>query len=365
MNQNFKNSAMIGVALFASAAAYAAEEQIVNVYNWSDYIDEEILTEFTAETGIKVIYDVFDSNDILETKLLAGATGYDVVVPSAAFLTRQIQAGVFQKLDKSKLDNYANMWDTVIEQTSQFGPLNEYSINYLWGTTGIGYVESKILERMPDAPVDSLAMLFDPEIAAKFADCGIHVLDAADEIIPLALAYIGEDPDSKDKAVIAKAEAVISAVRPHILKFHSSEYINALSNGDICLAIGWSGDIFQARDRADEADNGVAVKYNIAKEGAVMWFDQMAVPKDAPHADNAHTFINYMMRPEVIAKASNYVVYANGNKASQPLLDEEVLNDPAVYPTPEILKSLFIVTPYGPKIQRTLTRTWTKIKSGQ
>ncbi len=352
-------------SLLLMSAAQAAEEKVVNVYNWSDYIDEEILSEFEAETGIKVVYDVFDSNDILETKLLAGATGYDVVVPSAGFLTRQIQAGVFKKLDKSKLDNYGNMWDSVIEQINRFGPLDEYSINYMWGTTGIGYVEEQILERMPDAPVGSLAMIFDPEIASKFADCGIFMLDAADEIIPSALAYIGEDPNSKDKDVIAKAEAVLTAVRPYIQKFHSSEYINALANGDICLAIGWSGDIFQARDRADEAENGVSVKYTISEEGAVMLFDQMAIPKDAPHSDNAHTFIDYIMRPEVIAKASNYVVYANGNKASHAMLDEEVLNDPAVYPTPEVLESLYIVTPYDPRTQRVVTRLWTRVKSGQ
>lgn len=341
-----------------------AEEKIVNVYNWSDYIDETTLKDFEKETGIKVVYDVFDSNDILETKLLAGSSGYDVVVPSASFLTRQIKAGVFQKLDKSKLDNYKHMWDTVIKQLDQYGPLNDYSVNYLWGTTGLGYNESKIKKRMPDAPVDSLAMIFDPKVAEKFADCGIHILDAADEIIPAALAYIGEDPDSKDKAVIAKAEAVLAAVRPYIQKFHSSEYINALANGDICLAIGWSGDVFQARDRASEAKNGVEVKYSIPKEGALMWFDQMAIPKGAPHADNAHAFINYMMRPEVIAKTTDYVVYANGNKSSQKLIDPEVLNDPAVYPTTEVLKTLYIATPYAPKVQRVVTRLWTKIKSG-
>ena len=351
--------------LLMASTAFAAEEKVVNVYNWSDYIDEEILADFEKDTGIKVVYDVFDSNDILETKLLAGGSGYDVVVPSAAFLTRQIQAGVFQKLDKSKLSNIGNMWDVVSDQVARFGPLNDYSVNYMWGTTGIGYVEEKILERMPDAPVDSLAMIFDPEVTSKFADCGIYVLDASDEMIPAALAYLGEDPNSKDKAVIAKAEAVLMATRPYIQKFHSSEYINALSNGDICLAVGWSGDIFQARDRADEAENGVTVVYSVPKEGALMWFDQMAIPKDAPHSDNALAFINYMMRPEVIAKATNYVWYANGNKASQPMLDEELLSDTSVYPTDEMMKSMYIVTPYSPRVQRQVTRMWTKIKSGQ
>lgn len=350
-------------ALIISTAQ--AEEKIVNVYNWSDYIDEKILADFEKETGIKVVYDVFDSNDILETKLLAGSTGYDVVVPSAGFLTRQIQAGVFRKLDKSKLKNYKNMWGLVNNQVARFGPLNDYSINYMWGTTGIGYVESAIMKRMPNAPVDSLAMLFDPNVASKFADCGIHILDAADELIPAALAYIGEDPNSKDKKVIAKAEAVMAKVRPYIQKFHSSEYINGLANGDICLAIGWSGDIFQARDRADEAKNGVTVVYSIPKEGALMWFDQMAIPKDAPHVDNAHKFIDYIMRPDVIAKATNYIWYANGNLASQPMLDPELLEDTSVYPTADMMKSMYIVTPYAPRVQRVVTRLWTKIKSGQ
>lgn len=351
--------------LLVMSGAQAAEENVVNVYNWSDYIDEEILADFEKDTGIKVVYDVFDSNDLLETKLLAGSSGYDVVVPSSGFLARQIQAGVFQKLDMSKLDNRGNLWSDVIDQVARFGPLNEYSVNYMWGTTGIGYVEEKILERMPDAPVDSLSMIFDPDVAAKFADCGIHLLDASDEMIPAALAYLGENPNSKDKAVIAKAEAVLTAVRPYIQKFHSSEYINALANGDICLAVGFSGDIFQARDRADEAENGVTIVYSIPKEGAQMWFDQMAIPKDAPHADNAHAFINYIMRPEVIAKATNYVWYANGNKASQPLLDEELLNDTSVYPTEEMMNSLYIFIPYEARLQRTATRMWTKVKSGQ
>ncbi len=365
MKHLFVKSLIVCAAITAVSVAPAAEEKIVNVFNWSDYIDEEILSDFETETGIKVVYDVFDSNDILETKLLAGSTGYDVVVPSAGFLTRQIEAGVFQKLDKSKLSNIGNMWDVVQQQVDRFGPLNEYSINYMWGTTGIGYVESAIMERLPDAPVDSLAMLFDPDVVSKFADCGVHVLDAADELIPAALAYIGEDPDSKDKEIIAKTEAVFEAIRPHIQKFHSSEYINGLSNGDICLAIGWSGDIFQARDRADEADNGVTVIYSVPKEGALMWFDQIAIPKDAPHSDNAHQFINYMMRPEVVAKATNYVWYANGNKASQPLLEEDLFSDTSVYPTEEMLKTMYIVTPYAPRVQRVVTRLWTKVKSGQ
>ena len=353
------------IAIAVAAGSAQAQEKVVNVYNWSDYIDESILEDFEKETGIKVVYDVFDSNEVLETKLLAGGTGYDVVVPTGSFLSRQIQAGAFQKLDKSKLPNLKNMWDVVAKRTEKYDPGNDYSINYMWGTTGLGYNEEKILERMPDAPGTSWKMIFDPEVVSKFADCGIHVLDAPTELIPAALNYIGEDPDSKDPDVIAKAEDVLLAMRPYVQKFHSSEYINALANGDICLAVGWSGDVLQARDRADEANNGVTVNYVSPDEGALMWFDQMAIPTDAPHPAEAHAFLNYIMDPQVMAKASNYVYYANGNKASQEFLEEDVIGDPAIYPTQAALETLYTVTPYPPKVQRVVTRLWTKVKSGQ
>jgi len=355
--------ALAGIAL--AACGDKSEEKVVNVYNWSDYIDEEILSEFEAETGIKVVYDVFDSNDVLETKLLAGGSGYDVVVPSGTFLGRQIQAGVFQELDRDKLTNWGNLWDLVLDRTSKWDPGNKYAVNYMWGTTGIGYNVNMVNERMADAPVNSWDMIFNPEIASKFADCGIYMLDAGDEMIPAALKYIGEDPDSKDVNVIAKAEAVLMATRPFIRKFHSSEYIDALANGDICIAVGWSGDVLQARDRAAEAKNGVEINYVAPVEGALMWFDMMAIPADATHPGNAHTFINYIMRPEVMAKASNYVYYANGNKASEAFLAEDVIGDPAIYPTPEALKTLYITTPYDTDSQRAVTRLWTRVKSGQ
>ncbi len=362
-----KSTAALCVALAAalSFSAWGAEEKVVNVYNWSDYIDESILKDFSKETGIKVVYDVFDSNDVLETKLLAGATGYDVVVPSATFLARQIQAGVFMKLDRSKLPNLKHMWDMVAKQTERYDPGNLYSINYMWGTTGFGYNVGKVKQAMPDAPLDSWRMLLDPKVVANFKDCGVYMLDAGDEAVPAALNFIGQPPDSQDRKIIKMAAPVLTAVRPYILKFHSSEYINALANGDICLAMGWSGDVLQARDRAAEAGSGVKVEYVTPKEGALMWFDQMAVPKDAPHPGNAHQFLDYIMRPEVIAKASNYVYFANGNLASQKLLDKEVLDDPAIYPTPAALASLYTTLPYQPKAQRTVTRLWTRVKSGQ
>ena len=345
--------------------ATAAQAQEVRVYNWSDYIDESLLEKFESETGIDLIYDVFDSNEVLETKMLAGSSGYDVVVPTGSFLQRQIMAGAFQKLDKSKLPNLENMWDVIEERTAQYDPDNEYSVNYMWGTTGIGVNVAKVKEVLgEDAPIDSLDLIFDPANMEKLAACGVYFLDAPTEVIPAVLKYIGEDPDSKDAEVIAKTEPVLMAVRPYISKFHSSEYINALANGDICVAFGWSGDILQARDRAAEADNGITIAYNAPKEGALMWFDQMAIPADAPNPDGALKFLNFMMDPQNMAAASNYVYYANGNKASQQYLNEDVIGDPAIYPSAETMKNLYTFTPYDPKVQRIVTRLWTKIKSG-
>ncbi|MCO5063353.1 MAG: polyamine ABC transporter substrate-binding protein [Rhizobiaceae bacterium] len=355
------SAALLALATFGANA----QEKVVNVYNWSDYIDTSILEDFTKETGIKVVYDVFDSNEILETKLLAGGSGYDVVVPSGHFLARQIQAGVFQKLDKSKLPNISNMWDVVSERTTAYDPGNEYSVNYMWGTTGIGYNVEKVKAALGIDKVDSWDVIFDPEKAAKLKDCGIYILDQSQDIIPAALHYLGLDPNARDADSFAKAEELLLKIRPYVRKFHSSEYINALANGDICLAIGWSGDVFQARDRAAEANQGVTVDYVIPKEGAEMWFDQMAIPADAPHLDEALTFINYMMKPEVAAKASNYVYYANGNKASQEFIEKDVLDDPAIYPDEETLAKLYTVLPYGPKEQRLVTRLWTKVTTGQ
>jgi len=326
---------LLASALALTAGSALAQE--VRVYNWSDYIDEDLLTEFEEETGITLIYDVFDSNEVLETKMLAGGSGYDVVVPSGTFLQRQIAAGAFQKLDPSKLPNLDNMWDVVASRTEQYDPGNEYSINYMWGTTGIGANVGKVTEILgDDAPINSLELVLNPDNMEKLAACGVMFLDAPAEMIPMALKYIGEDPNSHDPDVIAKAEDVFAAVRPYISKFHSSEYIEALANGDVCVAVGWSGDILQARDRAAEADNGNEIVYNAPVEGAQMWFDQMAIPVDAPNPDAAHTFLNFIMD----------------------------VGDPAIYPDEDTLENLFTTTPYDAQVQRVVTRLWTKIKSG-
>jgi putrescine transport system substrate-binding protein len=357
---------LIAIASAAFTAQMAgAADKVVRVYNWSDYIDPQILTDFTKETGIKVVYDVFDSNEVLETKLLAGHTGYDVVVPTASFLSRQIQAGVFQKLDKSKIPNISNEWPEVYNRVALYDPGNQYAMNWMWGTTGVGYNEGMIKKIMPDAPVGSLDMIFKPEIAAKFKDCGIYMLDSPEDIIPVTLNYLGIDPNSKNPDDFKKAEDLLTKIRPYVKKFHSSEYINAIANGDACMALGWSGDILQAATRATDAKNGQVIKYHIPKEGTQMWFDMMAIPADAGHLEEAHTFLNYLNKPEVMAKASNFVQYANGNLASQKFIDKEILDNPAVYPDAATLKKLFVHTAWDNKTQRLVTRMWTRIVTGQ
>lgn len=351
--------------LAALAGTAQGQDKVVNVYNWSDYIDETILAEFTKATGIKVRYDVYDSNDLLETKMLAGKTGYDVVVPTTSYLARQIKAGVIAKLDKAKLPNLRHMDRTLMARVAKFDPGNDHAVIYMWGTTGLGMNTAKIKERMPDAPTDSLKLLFDPAVVAKFADCGVGMLDAPDEVIGAALTYAGENPDSKDPKVLAKAEVVLKKIRPFVRKFHSSQYINDLANGDICLAFGWSGDVLQAATRAEEAKKGVAINYQVPKEGAAQWFDMLAIPADAPNKDNAHAFINYLMRPEVIAKASNFIQYPNGNRSSLKLIKKEVLENESVFPTPEMVRRLYTLTPFEQKTQRVVTGIWTRVKAAR
>lgn len=356
-------AATMGASLLAAAAG--AQDRVVNVFNWSDYIDESVLQEFTEKTGIKVVYDVFDSNEILETKMLAGGSGYDVVVPTSSFLERQIAAGVFQKLQKDKLPNLANMWDAVTERVAVNDPGNEYSINYMWGTVGIGYNSARIAEALGTDEITSWDAVFDPAQIEKLAGCGVHFLDSPSDVLPLVLVWLGLDPNSHDAGDIARAEEALLAVRPFVRKFHSSEFINGLANGDICVAIGWSGDVMQAADRAEEAGQGVEVIYVIPEEGTQMWFDQMAIPADARNVDEAHEFLNFMMEPESVAKATNYVYYASGNLAAQEFVDDEIINDPSIYPTPEVMERLFISLPYDSRTQRLITRTWTRVVTGQ
>jgi putrescine transport system substrate-binding protein len=345
--------------------AAAQEEKVLHVFNWSDYIAEDTVPNFEKQTGIKVTYDVFDSNDVLETRLLAGNSGFDVVVPSASFLERQIKAGVFQKLDKSQIPNLKNMDPDIMNRVGLHDPNNEYAVPYLWGTTGIGYNEDKIKKILGDARPDSWNYIYDPKLAAKFKECGLSLLDAPDEILKTVLAWMGRDPNSQQEEDLKAAEAKLMPIRPFIRKIHSSQYIDDLANGDLCIAVGWSGDILQARDRAEEAGQGVKIKYTIPKEGTIVWFDMLAIPADAKHPKNAHAFINYLMEPQVAANNSNFVNYANGNAASFPMVSDEVKSDPGVYPTPEVKAKLFPSLAYGEDFQRLMNRMWTKFQTGQ
>ncbi len=356
-------AAMLGLLIITSAHA---QERVVNFYNWSNYVAPGVLEDFTKETGIKVVYDTFDANETLETRLLAGKSGYDLVVPTGYFLQRQISANIFQKLDMTKLPNLANAWPVVSQQLAIYDPGNVYGVNYMWGTTGIGYnvrTMQKILG--PNAAIDSWDIVFKPENLAKFKDCGVHMLDSADDILPAALSYLGLDPNSGKQAELEKAAELVAKVRPSVRKFHSSEYLSALATGEICFVVGWSGDIMQARARAAEAKTGVEIGYAIPKEGAQMFFDNLSIPADAKNVAEAHELINYLWRPEVAARNTDFLSYANGNLASQKLIDPKILADKTIYPDEAMLKKLFVISARDQATQRIVNRLWTRVKTGR
>jgi putrescine transport system substrate-binding protein len=357
---------LFGLALvFGLAFTVQAEEKVINVFNWSDYIGENTLANFTKETGIKVNYDVYDSNEIAEAKLLAGSSGYDIVVPTVApYLARLIQAGAVQKLDKSKIPNLKNLDPELMSQVTTSDPGNQYGAIYQWGTTGIGINVDKVKARLGFIP-NSYDLLFDPATVAKLQDCGVTVLDSADEVLDIVANYLGGDPNGEDKAMLKKVENQMMKVRKYYRYFHSSNYINDLANGEICVALGWSGDVFQARDRAAEAESGVTVDYIIPKEGTQIWFDALAIPAGAPHPENAHAYINHMLRPEVMAGITNYVWYANAVPASKKTTDPEILADPAIYPTDEVKSRLFAGVVKSAKFTRLEVRSWNRIRTGQ
>jgi len=356
----------IAAVLALLSPSAKAEQRTVNFYNWSNYMAPGVLEDFTRETGIKVVYDTFDANETLETRLLAGKSGYDVVVPTAYFLQRQIAANVFQKLDKSKLPNLANAWPVATKRLAIYDPGNQYAANYMWGTTGIGYNVKAVQKILgADARIDSWDIVFKPENLAKFKDCGIHMLDSADDVFPAALSYLGLDPNSTKQADLEKAADLVLKIRPYVRKFHSSEYLSALATGEICLVVGWSGDIMQARSRAAEAKNDIEIGYAIPKEGAQMFFDNLAIPADAKNVAEAYALINYLYRPEVAARNSEFLSYANGNLASQKLVDPKILNDRNIYPDEAILKKLFVITARDPATQRVINRLWTRVKTGR
>ena len=356
---------VVAVGLVVAAGVRSQPQRVVNFYNWSDYVDPAVLDEFTKKTGIAVRYDTFDSSDTLEAKLLAGQSGYDVVVPTGYFLAREIAAGIFQPLDKSKLSNLVHVWPDIAERLAAYDPGNRYAVNYMWGTTGIGYnvkAVQKILA--PGAAIDSWGSVFEPDQIAKFKDCGVHLLDSSDDVMSAALHYLGLDPNSSAPADLQKAADLLVKVRPYVRKFHSSEYINALASGEICLALGYSGDIKQAQKRAAAANSGIAIDYAIPKEGAPLWFDNMAIPKDAPHVAAAHKLINYMLDSQVAARNSNFVSYANGDRPSD-LIDPAIRNDRTIYPGPATMAKLFTIIAHDQKTQRLANRLWARIKTGE
>ena len=363
--RRFARPAVVAViALACGFGAAQGAERVVNFFNWSDYVAPSVLAEFTAATGIRVQYDTFDSNDVLETKLLAGKSGYDLVVPTAYFLQRQIKAGVFQKLDKTNLPNLANAWDEISRRLAVYDPGNRYAVNYMWGTVGIGYNVGKAKAALGGQPIDSWDVLFKPELIAKFKDCGVYMLDSADDVLPAALHYLKLDPNSTSQADLETAADLVAKVRPSVRKFHSSEYLNALATGDICLVLGFSGDVKQAQKRAAEAKNGVEIGYAVPRDGAQLWFDNLAIPKDAAHADEAHALIDYLLKPEVAAKNSNFIAYANGNAASRAFIDPAILNDRAIYPAAEMMARLYTISAHDQKTQRLMNRLWTRVKTG-
>ncbi len=357
--------ALIVVHLAGSFPAGAQQRRVVNFYNWSDYVDPSVLDDFTKKTGITVRYDTFDSSDTLEAKLLAGQSGYDVVVPTGYFLAREIKAGIFQKLDKSRLPNMVHLWPEIARRLAAYDPGNQYAVNYMWGTTGIGYSVKAVRQIFgPNASVDSWAYVFDPDKIAKFRDCGIHLLDSSDDIMPAALQYLHLNPNSSDPVDLEKATNLLERIRPYVRKFHSSEYINALATGEICFAVGYSGDIKQAAKRAMEAKSGIEIGYSIPREGAPLWFDNLAIPKGAPHVAEANELVNYLLDPQVAARNTNYVSYANGDRPSS-FIDKSILDDRSIYPDAATMARLFTIVAHGLKTQRLIDRLWTRIKTGE
>ena len=349
----------------SKAGDAAATGKVLNLYIWSDYLAPNVLSDFEKQTGIKVHVAYFDTNETLETRLLAGHSGFDIVVPTASYFERQIRAGVYLTLDKSKLPNLKNMDAQLMSRVALHDPDNAHGTIYTWGTNGIGYNEKMIKALMPDAPLDSWRLVFDPAVASKIAKCGISVLDSPAEMMRAVLNYLGRDPNSQKREDLAAGEATLDKIRPYIRNINSSEYIEALANGDLCLAVGYNGDVLQARDRARDANKGIEIKYVVPKEGSILWFDMLAIPKDAPDPDSAYAFMNYMMTPQVSADVSDFRRYATANAAAQPLVQPAVRDDPGIYPPLELRQKLAVQLADTPDQTRAITRVWQKFKTGQ
>ena len=357
--------AVAAVSVMSSLNSAAAEEEkILNIYNWSDYIDPEIIPMFEKETGIKVVYDVFDSNEVLDAKILSGKTGYDIVAPGLDFMARQQKAGVYLELDKSKLPNLANIDPVQLSFIAKLDPDNAHGIPYFVGTEGIAYNKKMIEERLgKDFDMKTWDVIFKPEILSKLKDCGVAVLNAPTEVIPTALNYLGLNPNSTNLADYKKAEELLIKMRPNVTYFHSSQNINDLANGDICITLGWSGDVLQAADRAVEAQNGVEIEYLVPREGALMFYDMFAIPKDAEHVENAYKFMNFIMRPDIAAKNSSYVSYDNANKAGAPMVIDKVRNNPNIFIPEEQLKKMWVPEVHPRNINKEMTKIWNRVKA--
>ena len=354
---------LVGAGITLTLSVQAAPT--VHIYNWSDYIGDDTLANFEKASGIKPVYDVFDSNETLEGKLLAGRTGYDIVVPSNHFLSRQIRAGVFQPLDKSLLPNWKNLSPALLERLQENDPGNKYAVPYLWGTNGIAFNVKKVKEALGVDTIDSWAVLFEPQNIKKLQACGVSLMDSPDEVYPSVLNYMGKDPRSKNLEDYKEAQKKLDAIRPYITYFHSSKYVADLANGNICVAFAYSGDAFQAMSRAKEAGNGIDIAYVVPKEGANLWFDMLAIPADAKNIAEAHAYINYLLKPDVISKVSDFVGYANANQAADAVMDPEIRNNPSIYPSDEVLKKLYVSSEWTTAVMRWTTRAWNKYKSAR
>ena len=350
----------------ASAALAQTEEKVLNVYNWSDYIADDTIKNFEKETGIKVRYDNFDNNEILHAKLVAGKTGYDVVVPSSYWAKIQADGGLLTKLDKSKLPNYKNLDPALLEQLGKLDPGNQYQVNWLWGFTTVGINVDKVKAALGGTPMPDNVwdLVFKPEYISKLKSCGVSFLDSATEVVPAALHYLGKPAYSRNQADYAGVTPLLKTIRPYVTLFSSSGYINDMANGSICLALGWSGDVNIARQRAIEGGTGQKLEALIPKTGGILFFDVMAIPVDAPHPDNAYKFINYILRPEVHASLTNKVFYANPNKESRKFIKPEVANNPTVFPSEADMKKMQAPDALSNDIRRTMTRIYTSFKTG-
>ena len=354
---------MLGILLL-STNVYAQSQRVLNVYNWTDYIALDTISNFEKEFDVKVNYDLYDSTEIVEAKLLAGKTGYDVIIQSYRYASRLIPIHIFSPLHRSELPLFSNLDPWVLKKMEEYDPGNLYGVPYMWGTTGFAYNVDMVKARMPDAPLHSAAMLFDPEIVSKFADCGVSLLDEPTDVIPMVLLYLGLDPNSMDPDDLARVEAQLKSVRPYIRYFSSAKMLNDLPNGEVCIAMSWSGDYATAQQRAEEVGADIDLAYNTPEEGSLLWFDGVFIPADSDHVDIAHEFINYLLRPEVTAAITNYTYYANANLASAPYMLPEIVHNPALYPPMSERERFGVGIIYGPKIERRRTRSWSRIKTG-